>query len=91
MSLPLTAPKPFTQYLLPYAGCGCLAGLWDFKSYDRKTGSVISGGTGSGSVHTLIMQQAYSQANEIVTLASHQAQEILDNATIEANNMNLAS
>lgn len=31
------------------------------------------------------MQQAYAQANEIVTMASNQAQEILDNATMEAN------
>ena len=37
------------------------------------------------------MQQAYAQANEVVSLASHQAQEILDNATIEANNMRAAA
>ena len=33
------------------------------------------------------MQQAYAQANEVVTMASKQAQEILDNATIEANEL----
>ena len=33
------------------------------------------------------MQQAYAQANEVVTLATRQAQEILDNATLEANNV----
>ena len=37
------------------------------------------------------MQQAYSQANEIVTLATKQAQEILDNAMIEANGMKTAA
>lgn len=31
------------------------------------------------------MQQAYAQANEIVTQATAQAQEILDNATEDAN------
>ena len=34
-----------------------------------------------------MMQQAYEQANEIVELATRQAQGILDNATIEANNV----
>ena len=29
-----------------------------------------------------IMQQAYAQANDIVTAATEQAQEILDNATM---------
>ena len=38
-----------------------------------------------------IMQQAYAQANEVVTLATNQAQEILDNATIEANTMREAA
>lgn len=38
-----------------------------------------------------IMQQAYAQANEVVTMASKQAQEILDNATIEANNVKSAA
>lgn len=33
------------------------------------------------------MQQAYAQANEVVTMASQQAQEILDKATIEANEL----
>ena len=33
------------------------------------------------------MQQAYAQANEIVELASQQAQDILDRATMEANGM----
>ena len=33
------------------------------------------------------MQQAYAQANEVVTMASRQAQEILDKATIEANEL----
>ena len=37
------------------------------------------------------MQQAYAQANEVVTLATHQAQEILDNATIEANGVRAAA
>ena len=37
------------------------------------------------------MQQAYAQANEVVTLATNQAQEILDNATIEANTMREAA
>ena len=32
-----------------------------------------------------IMQQAYAQANEVVTLATRQAQEILDSATNDAN------
>ena len=31
------------------------------------------------------MQQAYAQANEIVTQATAQAQEIIDNATMDAN------
>lgn len=38
-----------------------------------------------------IMQQAYSQANDIVSLATQQAQEILDNAMLEANNMKSAA
>ena len=37
------------------------------------------------------MQQAYAQANEVVSMASQQAQEILDNATIEANNVRAAA
>ena len=37
------------------------------------------------------MQQAYSQANDIVSLATQQAQEILDNAMLEANNMKSAA
>ena len=37
------------------------------------------------------LQQAYAQANEVVTIASRQAQEILDNATIEANNLRAAA
>ena len=37
------------------------------------------------------MQQAYAQANEIVELATKQAQEILDNATTEANNVKIAA
>ena len=37
------------------------------------------------------MQQAYAQANEVVSMASKQAQEILDNATIEANNVRSAA
>lgn len=32
-----------------------------------------------------IMQQAYAQANEVVTMATRQAQGIMDNATIEVN------
>ena len=35
------------------------------------------------------MQQAYAQANEVVMIATKQAQEILDNATNEANNIRL--
>ena len=31
-----------------------------------------------------IMQQAYAQANEVVMIATKQAQEILDNATNDA-------
>ncbi len=38
-----------------------------------------------------IMQQAYSKANDVVTMATNQAQEILDNATIEANSMKAAA
>jgi cell division septum initiation protein DivIVA len=38
-----------------------------------------------------IMQQAYAQANEVVSMAKHQAQMILDNATIEANNVRTAA
>lgn len=38
-----------------------------------------------------IMQQAYAQANEIVMVASNQAQEILDNATNDANNIRMAA
>ena len=34
-----------------------------------------------------IMQQAYAQANEVVSLATQQAQEILDSATVEANSV----
>ena len=37
------------------------------------------------------LQQAYAQANEVVSMASQQAQEILDNATIEANNVRAAA
>ena len=37
------------------------------------------------------MQQAYAQAHDVVTLASEQAQQILDNATIEANNVKEAA
>ena len=33
------------------------------------------------------MQQAYAQANEVVMIASKQAQEILDNATRDANDI----
>ena len=38
-----------------------------------------------------IMQQAYSQANDVVKMSTQQAQVILDNATIEANNMRMAA
>ena len=38
-----------------------------------------------------IMQRAYEQANEIVAMATEQAQGILDNAMIEANNMKAAA
>lgn len=37
------------------------------------------------------MQQAYAQANEVVSMASQQAQEILDKATIEANELRLSA
>ena len=35
------------------------------------------------------MQQAYAQANEVVMIATKQAQEILDNATNDANNIRM--
>jgi len=38
-----------------------------------------------------IMQQAYAQANEVISMAKQQAQMILDNATIEANNVRSAA
>lgn len=38
-----------------------------------------------------IMQQAYAKANEVVSLATRQAQDILDNATIEANSVKAAA
>ena len=38
-----------------------------------------------------IMQEAYAQADKIVEMATQQAQGILDNATIEANNMKAAA
>ena len=38
-----------------------------------------------------IMQQAYAEANRVVTLATNQAQEILDNATTDANNIRTAA
>ena len=37
------------------------------------------------------MQQAYAQANEVVQIATKQAQEILDNATNEANNLRMSA
>ena len=37
------------------------------------------------------MQQAYAQANEIVTQATAQAQEIVDNATRDANEIRLGA
>ena len=37
------------------------------------------------------MQQAYAQANEVVMIATKQAQEILDNATNEANNIRMGA
>lgn len=37
------------------------------------------------------MQQAYAQANEIVTQATAQAQEILDNATMDANTIRVGA
>ena len=37
------------------------------------------------------MQQAYEQANEVVSIATKQAQEILDNATNEANNLRMSA
>ena len=36
------------------------------------------------------MQQAYAQANEVVMLATKQAQDILDSATNEANSLRLS-
>ena len=38
-----------------------------------------------------IMQQAYSQANAYIEEATRQAQEILDKATVDANNYRLAA
>ena len=38
-----------------------------------------------------IMQQAYAQANEVVMIATKQAQEILDNATNDANNIRMGA
>ena len=37
------------------------------------------------------MQQAYAQANEVVMIATKQAQEILDNATNEANGIRMGA
>ncbi len=37
------------------------------------------------------MQQAYAQANEVVMIATKQAQEILDNATNDANNLRMSA
>ena len=37
------------------------------------------------------MQQAYAQANEVVMIATKQAQEILDNATSEANSIRMGA
>ena len=37
------------------------------------------------------MQQAYAQANEVVLVATNQAQEILDNATNDANNIRMGA
>ena len=38
-----------------------------------------------------IMQQAYAQANEVVMIATKQAQEILDNAMNDANNIRMGA
>ena len=37
------------------------------------------------------MQQAYAQANEVVMIATKQAQDILDNATNDANNIRMSA
>ena len=37
------------------------------------------------------MQQAYTQANEIIANATNQAQALLDNATVDANNIRLGA
>ena len=37
------------------------------------------------------MQQAYAQANQIVTAATEQAQQILDNATSDANDIRIGA
>ena len=37
------------------------------------------------------MQQAYAQANEVVMAATEQAQQILDNATNDANDIRLGA
>ena len=37
------------------------------------------------------MQQAYAQANEIVMAATDQAQQILDNATNDANDIRIGA
>ena len=39
----------------------------------------------------LFRSQAYAQANEVVMIATKQAQEILDNATNEANNIRMGA
>ena len=38
-----------------------------------------------------IMQQAYASANEVVTMAAQRGQEIVDSATIDANNVRAAA
>ena len=38
-----------------------------------------------------IMQQAYAQANETIANANKQAQQILDEATMDANNIRLSA
>ena len=56
---------------------------WRQIKWRRKTDELVS--------EHEIMQQAYAQANEVVMIATKQAQEILDNATNDANNIRMGA
>ena len=60
-----------------------LLGCFEMCIRDRHTNQLIN--------EHEIMQQAYAQANEVVTMATKQAQEILENATMEANSVRSAA